>query len=508
LNAYQWLIRATAQDDRWSCITADDFITLIITAVMKKIFIFCVCAVICGLSIKVQGQANGYVKPKDPQVQQKLAWWQDQKFGLLMHWGAYSQWGVVESWSICPEDEPWTQRHGHGSDNYFTYLKNYEDLPETFNPVEFNPDKWAAAAKNAGMRYVVFTTKHHDGFCMFDTHQTDYKITGPACPFHSNPKANVTREIFSAFRKDGFGIGAYFSKPDWHSPYFWWPYFPPLDRFPNYDEAKYPGRWQKFKDYTFNQIKELLGGEYGKVDILWLDGGWVRPHTAAEIEAHPRRNDEVDMGRIAKMARQLQPGILMVDRSVGGIYENYRTPEQQVPDHVLPYPWETCMTMGNSWSYVPHDTYKPAGQLIGLLVKIVAYGGNFLLNIGPDGKGDWDPVAYQRLKEIGAWMKVNSEGIYGTHPLAPYHEGRMYFTQKKSDGACYAFYVPDTSMRALPAQITISTLRATAGSKVYLLGYPRPLKWKKNGDGMTVLIPRALQKDPPCRYAWALKFQG
>lgn len=472
---------------------------------MKKIIFFCFAILL--ISIAAFGQNTGYVPPKDPLVQQKLAWWQDLKFGLLMHWGAYSQWGVVESWSICPEDEGWTQRHGHGSENYFTYLTNYENLLKTFNPTAFNPDKWAAAAKAAGMRYVVFTTKHHDGFCMFDTHQTDYKITSPECPFHTNLKANVTKEIFSAFRKDGFGIGAYFSKPDWHSPDFWWPYFPPLDRFPNYDEAKYPKRWQRFKDYTYNQIKELLGGEYGKVDILWLDGGWVRPHTPEQIKEHPRWNDDVDMPRIAKMARKLQPGILMVDRSVGGLYENYRTPEQEVPDHVLPYPWETCMTMGTSWSYKPHDVYKPASELIHLLVKIVAFGGNFLLNIGPDGKGDWDPVAYERLQEMGAWMNINSEGIYDTHPVVPYNEGNLFFTQKKDNSSVYAFYVPGGNSSTLPSQIKFSTLHALPHSKIYMLGYKKPLKWKINGDGMTVFVPKSLQKNPPCQYVWALKFE-
>ena len=460
-------------------------------------------------SATITGQSmQGYIPPRDRLVKEKLAWWQDLKFGLLMHWGAYSQWGVVESWSICPEDNGWNKRQGHGSENYFDYLTQYENLPKTFNPVAFNPGKWAAAAKEAGMRYVIFTTKHHDGFCMFDTKQTDYKITGPDCPFHTNPKANVTKEIFNAFRKDGFGIGAYFSKPDWHSPYFWWPYFPPEDRYPNYDEAKYPKRWQKFKDYTFNQIRELLSGEYGKVDILWLDGGWVRPHTDSTIRLHPRWNDDVDMGRIAGMARQLQPGIIMVDRAVGGRYENYRTPEQQVPDHVLSYPWETCMTMGNSWSYVPHDTYKPASELIGLLVKIVAYGGNFLLNIGPDGKGDWDPVAYQRLQEIGAWMKVNSEGIYDTHPVAPYHAADLYFTEKKDHSSVYAFYVPSLGAQSLPAEIRLSTMRAALHSKVYMLGYPKPLKWKAAGDGMVVFLPPALRNHPPCSYVWTLKFQG
>ncbi|NTW25007.1 MAG: alpha-L-fucosidase, partial [Lentimicrobium sp.] len=171
-----------------------------------------------------------YFWPKDSLVKEKLAWWQDQKFGLLMHWGAYSQWGVVESWSICPEDEDWCKRRGPYSANYFEYLKAYENLAKTFNPVKFNPDRWAEAAANAGMKYMVFTTKHHDGFCMFDTKQTDYKITGPDSPFAGNPKADVTAHIFNAFRDKGLGIGAYFSKPDWHCPEYWNPYFPPLDR--------------------------------------------------------------------------------------------------------------------------------------------------------------------------------------------------------------------------------------------------------------------------------------
>ena len=137
-----------------------------------------------------------YFPEKDPLVRKKIDKWQDLKFGLLMHWGPYSQWGVVESWSICSED--WIHRK---SDNYEEYKRRYEKLKNTFNPIKFNPEKWAKAAKKAGMKYVIFTTKHHDGFCMFDTKYTNYKITDKDCPFHTNPRANITKEIFNAFRK-------------------------------------------------------------------------------------------------------------------------------------------------------------------------------------------------------------------------------------------------------------------------------------------------------------------
>jgi alpha-L-fucosidase len=152
----------------------------------------------------------------------------------------------VESWSICPEDVGWAtgaRKAGKG-DSYAEYVKNYEQLPQTFNPVNFNPEKWAAAAKDAGMKYMVFTTKHHDGFAMFDSKYTNYKITDPSVPFSSNPRSNVTKEIFNAFRSENFWIGAYFSKPDWHSNYYWWNRFPVSDRNANYDVKKYPEQWK------------------------------------------------------------------------------------------------------------------------------------------------------------------------------------------------------------------------------------------------------------------------
>jgi alpha-L-fucosidase len=451
---------------------------------------------------------NNYIAPSDTLVQQKLQKWQDLKFGLFMHWGTYSQWGVVESWSICPEDEGWTQRKGMYAVNYFEYKKAYENLQTTFNPQNFHPEKWVSAAKDAGMKYVVFTTKHHDGFCMFDTKQTDYKITSAKTAFSTNARSNVAKEIFDAFRKENFLIGAYFSKPDWHAESYWWPYFPPKDRNVNYDPKKYPERWDAFKQFTFNQIKELMSG-YGKMDILWLDGGWVRPLSSIDKNVEWQRtityDQDIDMKNIAAMGRSLQPGLIVVDRSVGGEFENYQTPEQEVPAKPLSYPWETCMTMGNSWSYVPNDHYKSAHELIHLLIKIVSRGGNFLLNIGPSADGDWDTAAYARLKEISAWMKINSEGIYNSKPFAPYSSDNIFFTQSKDAKTIYAFYLAAEDEAVLPAEIIIRQLTINKKNTIQLLGFKEKLKWKPDGANTIINIPPGLQNRHLGNYALVFK---
>lgn len=435
--------------------------------------------------------SSGYITPKDQLVIRKLEKWHDLKFGLFMHWGTYSQWGVSESWTICPDD--WVTRSGPLSSSYFEYKKAYEQLQTTFNPTDFDPQKWANAAKQAGMKYVVFTTKHHDGFSMFDTKQTDYKITDPKTPFSTNLKANITKEIFNTFRKDGFMIGAYFSKPDWHSEYYWWPYFPPFGHDVNYDTKKYPDRWKKFQDFTYNQIEELMT-DYGTIDILWLDGGWVRPE-----------KQDIDMPRIAEMARKHQPGLMVVDRTVPGEYENYTTPEQEVPDTPLPYPWETCMTMGTTWSYSPNDTYKSTHHLIDLLIKIVSRGGNFLLNVGPDSKGDWDPVVYQRLEEIGDWMKINGEGIYGSKPIPPYSKDNVYFTQSKDEKALYAFSLSEENEVVLPRNIALPLELKRKIKSVHLLGSNQKLSWKYEQGYLKVELPKSIQQSNKLKHSAVFK---
>lgn len=442
----------------------------------------------CFFIVKAQ---DPYQYPTDTLVQKKLETWVDLKFGLLMHWGTYSQWGIVESWSLCNEDEDWCKRRGPFAHDYHLYKSEYEKLQSTFNPELFDPAKWAKAAADAGMKYVVFTTKHHDGFCMFDTKLTDYKITSKQCP----AGFDATQQIVSAFREKDFFVGLYFSKPDWHCPDYWWPYFATPDRNVNYNPAKYPEKWASYKKFTYGQINELTT-QYGPIDLLWLDGGWVRPKQEKNPSwVNSPFNQDIDMKSLAQLARKNQPGILIVDRSVGGEFENYWTPEQHIPpvNEQLPYPWETCMTMANSWSYVPNDAYKSPREILKNLCTIVSRGGNYLLNIAPDPQGEWDQKAYENLTEIGRWMNTNGSAIYGSRRNPFITESNHYYYTSK-DGVNYCIYFKEEG-KDFPELFPIEFPRKPE-SEVKVLGADNAsvqYEWK---DGMNwkFSVPNDLKK--------------
>ena len=474
---------------------------------LKKIQLICLCLLLQGLvraQQNVHPQSATYEWPAEPDVKAKLEKWQDQKFGIIIHWGLYAVPGIMESWNLCSEE--WIDRDSTIA--YEDYKKWYWGQSQKFNPVNFNPEEWAKTAKEAGMRYLVFTTKHHDGFNMFDTKQSDFKIS--AGPFKDNPKADVAKYVFDAFSANGFMIGAYFSKPDWHSEYYWWPKYATADRNNNYDIRKFPWRWNKFKEFTYNQLSELMHN-YGPVDILWLDGGWVRPRETVNAEVLswgariPEWSQDIDMPRIADMARKAQPGLLIVDRTVHGKFENYQTPEQRIPEQQLDHPWESCMTLANNWGYVPGDKYKSSRQVIHSLIEVVAKGGSLLLGIGPKPDGVLPTEAVEKMKEIGKWMDKNNKAIYNTRITKNYHEGNIWFTQNPKEGSRYALVCLKDN-EPLTKEITWHDNLPRKGTKIKLLETGETIKWKQEGNTVILTLPASLIKSQKNNPAMAFSF--
>lgn len=375
-------------------------------------------------------EEKDYVWPTDKDVLEKLEWFMDNKLALMMHWGAYCQIGVVESWALSDDDGDWSRTEIDWVKDGEQFKREYFDLNKTFNPIRFQPDKWAKAAKEAGFKYYILTTKHHDGFCMWDTKYTDYKITGSESPYKNNENANVVKKIFDAMRKEGLGITAYFSKADWHCPDYWNDGFErgtKTWRGPSYRPDEHPEIWQRFEDFTWNQVNELCD-DYGPIDALWFDAGWVCKESGQDIH----------LGEHIEKIRAKHPGILSVDRTIGGPYENYVTPEQCVPEKPLNIPWESCITMGTSFSFKYEDNYKSPREVIALLCDIVCKGGNLALNVGPQPDGRIPAGALKTMEGMGKWLSKYGDAIFATRVCAPYKKDGVCFTVKKDKSRVFA----------------------------------------------------------------------
>jgi alpha-L-fucosidase len=291
-----------------------------------------------------------------------------------------------------------------------------------------------------------------------------------------------------------------------------------LDRNVNYDPELYPEKWNQFIEFTHNQIMELMS-DYGKMDILWLDGGWVEKSSKEAISnwyqrqfeqtrggfmKHKMVNQDIRMDELAAKVRARQPGLIVVDRAVHGKNQNYLTPENRVPEKTLPYPWESCIISGGGWSFTPNAKYMSGRDGIHMLIDIVAKGGNLLLNIAPGPDGTWQQGAYDLLKEYGSWLRVNGEAIYNSKPIAPFKEKNICMT-RKSNGNVYFLYLAEKDETSIPSKMVISALQPAPGAKVSLLGSKVSLEWEKKGSGFVVSIPESLRKHKPCNYAWTIK---
>ena len=398
-------------------------------------------------------------------LRQRLEWFQDQKFGIILHWAPYALWDCCESWPLSPGDpwarsedmECWTSRNR----DLKTFQRDYWDLNRQFNPTRFDAKEWARLCKQAGARYLAFTTKHHDGFCMWDSGTTEYKVTGSDCPFHTDSRADIFGEICRAFQGEGLGISAYFSKADWHSPHYWSPKKTVETRGANTLEV--PADWAQFVSYTHHQIRELMSN-YGKIDILWLDAGWVKDA------------EDIDMPGLAAMARSLQPDLIIANRTVGDDYEDFVTPEREIPGEPLESPWESCLVMAENWKYHPRDKYRPVAEILEMLVDTISKGGNMLLGIGPTPDGEFPPEAIDRLEAIGHWMAINGEAVYGTRAIKPYLENGIRFTQRS--GKAYAFC-------SNPEEILITSFRP---KEARLLGTDLPVQVNQTSEGTRLSV--------------------
>lgn len=429
---------------------------------------------------------NGYIAPSDPAVQQKLDRWQDLKFGVLFHWGLYSIPGICESWQICSED--WITRPKGFT--YEEYKRWYWGLNASFNPVAFDPGQWADVMQDAGMRYMVFTTKHHDGFCMYDSKYTDFSCAH-APLFEGNEKSDIARHVFSAFREKGFWIGCYFSKPDWHHQGFWNDYYGCAGRGRNYklDSEEHRGWWEEYRQFCKNQLLELTQ-DYGHLDILWLDGGWVRA-------------EDVYLEEVLQQARNgEQAGLISVDRAMRSQWENYQTPERTIPEVQLDYPWESCITLGQNWGWDPAAKFKSPEQIIGLLGEICAKGGCFLLGIGPTPQGLIQPEVVEVLKPVGEWLRDNGEAIYETRGAKVYvnEDKSVWFTASKDGKVVYAI-VPRTEGNPLASLVTWEGNIPLKGSKIIDLATRKSCRYEVQDGKVVVTLPTS----PKIRYGVALK---
>jgi alpha-L-fucosidase len=357
---------------------------------MKKIVPVLILTLLIGHSAISQ---NKIWNETETQKAERLKWWTDARFGMFIHWGSYAQ-AARHEWVKKRERIP--------DDEYQKYF-------EVFDPDLFDPSEWAKKAKAAGMKYAVITSKHHEGFCMFESAFTDYDVINT--PYGKD----IIKEWVDAFRTEGLGIGFYYSLIDWHHPEY------TIDRVhpqsvttqAEYDELNKDRDMAVYREYLKNQVREILT-KYGKIDILWLDYSFPGQFG--------KGRDDWGSVELVKMVREIQPEIIINDRADLKDYWggwDFTTPEQYKVESWpeidgKKIPWETCQTFSGSWGYYRDEhTWKDKKQLLVLLIESVSKGGNLLLNVGPTARGTFDHRADEALADMGEWMKFNSRSVYG-----------------------------------------------------------------------------------------------
>ena len=388
-------------------------------------------------------------------AQDRTAWFREAKFGMFIHWGPYSQASVEASWPIMTP----TRHPGIGE-------AEYRVLANTFNPVRYDPRAWVRLARRAGQRYMVFTSKHHDGFAMFDSAYTGYKITNT--PY----KKDAAAMLAEACREEKMPLGFYYSPPDMNHPGYRDTSKPASA---NWRGEPTRAEWPLYLDYMELQLRELLT-RYGDVAIVWFDG---------------LGGGAYDPYRMHRVVRELQPKALMNNRV--GIAGDYETPEQFVPKARPDHLFEVCMTINGTWGYNKNDTrYKSATQLIRTLIDVVSKGGNFLLNVGPTPEGTVQPEFVERLEEMGKWLAVNGEAIYGT-TYGPWQDlGFARTTAKGATVYVHVFDWPGAELKLAGVSGRVAAVTQLAGRK--------PLVFRQEGGSVIIRTP----PEPPDPHATVL----